>query len=134
MRWSAVMVVGLAGGCDDYIFGDQRVAADEPMLEGLDGVLNLVDTQCLGCHSAGQELGGLDLETDFEAATVDVLGQYNVLIVDPGNPEGSMFYLKITNDQDGQGSDMPPGQGGLGPAATDLVYNWIVSLDPMTAE
>ncbi|MEN0067959.1 MAG: c-type cytochrome domain-containing protein [Myxococcota bacterium] len=129
MRASFVILVALAG-CDDHIFGEQVVdPATMPQATGLEGVEQMVQTQCLGCHSKGQALGDLNLETDLVAATVDVIGSYNLPIVLPGDPENSMFYRKITNTQDGQGSDMPPGSGGLAAGVTDIVYDWIVSLE-----
>lgn len=129
MRWWIVFAVG-AMGCDDYIFGEQVVdRRDVPQSEGLAGVQEIVAAQCLGCHSASQALGDLDLETDIPAATIEVIGSFNLPIVLPGDPESSTLYRKITNTQDGQGSDMPPGSGGLAPALTDIVYDWIVSLE-----
>lgn len=125
-----IVFVGLLVGCDDYIFGEQVVdEATVPQVEGIEGVREIVDLNCLGCHSAEQALGGLDLETDIELDTIDVVGQYSVPIVLPGDPENSMFYLKITNAQDGRGADMPPGSGGLSTALADIVYDWIVSLE-----
>jgi hypothetical protein len=44
--------------------------------------------------------------------------------VDPGSPDTSVFYLKITNQQ-ATGTDMPPGTGGLPTEASDLVKRWI---------
>jgi len=124
-----LITVGVLFGCDDYVFGEEFVAADDvPMAEGLAGVEEIVQGQCLGCHSAESALGGLDLETDLVANTVDVVGSYNLPIVLPGDPENSMLYRKITNTQDGQGADMPPGSGGLSMALSDIVYDWIVSL------
>ncbi len=133
MHLPFVFTVGLLAGCDDYVFGEQVVDAGTlPQAEGLEGVQEIVDLNCNGCHSAEQALGGLDLETDLVANTVEVIGSYNLPIVLPGDPENSMLYRKITNTQDGQGSDMPPGSGGLSTALADIVYDWIVSLEAPT--
>lgn len=116
----------LVAGCDDNLWGVGEVLVEPPSQEGYAGVIEISQDACLGCHSAGSALGGLDLETNFAAATVGVLGQYGLLIVEPGNPDGSLLYLKMTNTQPGGvGTDMPPGSGGLDPALTDVVKAWI---------
>lgn len=128
MRWIG-LVCGILSllACDDRIYGDVVAGGSTETLEqGLSGVQTIVEGQCLGCHGASSALGGLDLETDLIAATVGVVGQYQIPLVQPGSPEDSMLYLVITNTQpDGTSGEMPPGSGGLGQAATDIVYDWI---------
>ncbi len=88
----------------------------------------VIEANCLACHSAASALGGLDLETDFVAATVGVEGAYSMLIVAPGDPDGSMLYLKITRAQGASGADMPPGSGGLPSEDVDPIRAWIDAL------
>jgi hypothetical protein len=120
------LVLGLllvTAGCDDLMFGEQP----EPPLstEGYAGVVEICDTYCLGCHSATAVFGQLDLETDPYAAMVDVQASNGQgLLIEPGSPDTSIFYQKITNTQT-SGTDMPPGSGGLSVEATDIVKRWI---------
>lgn len=128
MRAVLIGSLGVAAGCDDLVFGK----LPEPPLsqEGLAGVEEVADTYCLGCHSATAVLGQLDLETDLYTAVVDVPASSGQgLLVEPGSPETSILYLKITNAQ-ATGTDMPPGSGGLSVQATDIVKNWIADGAP----
>ena len=128
------LIVALLGltACDDYLFG---VATNEPTElpseSGFAGVEQVVDAHCLGCHSPPQPLGGLDLETDLYGATVNVVGQYGLPIVFPNDPESSMFYLKLANQNPpNTGTDMPPGSGGLSPTLAAIVQDWILAGAP----
>ncbi len=136
MRWLALLC-GLLSliACDDRIYGQPGGGLDPATVtSGYDGVLSFVGENCLGgCHGAEVALAGLDLETDLHLATVGVVGQYQIPIVQPGDPENSMFYLKITNTQpEYTGGEMPPGSGGVGEGITEIVYDWI--LDGASAE
>lgn len=126
MRTAALMLAGLGlASCEDYIWGEV-VVDDDVQAEGFAGVRQIVENNCLGCHQTGTALGGLDLEADLYAATVDVVGQYSIPIVLPGDPENSMLYLKIADLQpEYTGTDMPPGSGGLSLALTQIVFQWI---------
>ncbi|MEO0601424.1 MAG: c-type cytochrome domain-containing protein [Myxococcota bacterium] len=129
MRLLIGFAVGWLAGCDDYIFGEQVVLEDEvPAVTGIDGVLEVVDRECLGCHSEAQQLGDLDLETDFQGATVSVIGRYALPIIIPGDPENSVLYQKITATQGDLGGGMPTPEG-LPQPVTDIFFDWIVSLE-----
>jgi uncharacterized membrane protein len=120
-RWLVLLLC--VAGCDDLVFGPQ--AAPPLSQEGIEGVREIADGQCMGCHSAQAAFGQLDLQTDLYGALVgapDSTGQG--ILVDPGSPDTSVFYLKITNQQ-ATGTDMPPGTGGLPTEASDLVKRWI---------
>lgn len=110
--------------CDDIVFGPEDVVISST---GYPAVQEIVDAEgCLGCHNAASSLGDLDLETDLHATTVDVTGAYGLPIVAPGDPAGSMLYLKITNTQGAsEGTDMPPGSGGLDADVIQIVEDWI---------
>ena len=124
MRWSACLLCFMAG-CDDYIFGE-IVVDDQISEEGFGGVQQVVDQNCLGCHSAETALGELDLQSDLYGATVGVVGGYSIPIVLPRDPDNSMLYLKVVNMQPPYtGSDMPPGSGGLTHALAEVVRRWI---------
>ena len=118
----------LLAGCDDNVWGQSGVEQTEPpSATGYAGVQEVSAGHCEGCHNASGMQGGLDLSTDLHQATVGVIGQYGLPIVSAGDPDNSMFYLKMTNTHpDNTGTDMPPGSGGLSPALTDVVYQWIL--------
>jgi len=116
-------------GCDDTLFvgADPGPATDA---QGFEGVQAIVASNCLTCHSADSALGDLDLETDLYAATVGVTGAYGVTIVEPGDLDNSMLYLKTTNQQGSDGSEMPVGTGGLSQPENDIIANWILDGAP----
>ncbi len=120
----ALAVLPLAG-CDDTIFEGGEAEPVEGV-EGFEGVQAIVSTHCLGCHSNASALGDLDLESDLYNAIVGVNGNYGLPIVDPGNLDSSMFYVKTTNQQGPDGSDMPPGTGGLSAPENEIIANWIL--------
>ena len=127
----ALSVLTLAvAGCDDTIFegGEGGEIPDDAV--GFEGVQAVVDTHCLGCHSAGSALGDLDLETDLHGAIVGVNGAYGLPIIDPGSLETSMFYLKTANQQGADGTDMPPGTGGLSAPENEIIAGWILDDAP----
>lgn len=123
----------VAAGCDDTIWSESAELAEPPSQDGFAGVQEISRDRCEGCHNpAGMEgAGGLDLSTDLHAATVGVLGLYGLPLVTPGDPENSMFYLKMTDAQpENTGTDMPPGSGGLPTALSDVVEDWILDGAP----
>ncbi|MBX2797750.1 MAG: hypothetical protein KTR31_08785 [Myxococcales bacterium] len=133
-RWTHVAMICAMTltGCDDYLFGELEDGPDDvPAQTGYAGVVEIAQSQCLGCHSAATMQGGLDLETDLHAATVGVTGQYILPIVLEGQPRESMLYMKITDSHpDNTGTDMPPGSGGISDAAADVVFDWILDGAP----
>jgi len=129
---TAIAALVLLVGCDDILFNaGEEVVTDA---EGFAGVQAIVDTKCLGCHSAAGAPGAydLDLETDLHGAIVGVTGGYGVVLVEPGDPGASMFFQKVTNTQDaGNGSDMPIGSGGLPAEEAQIVEEWILDGAPL---
>lgn len=97
--------------CDDTVFPPHGEAVEG---EGFDAVLEVVDGNCLGCHSAAAAQGGLDLETDFCGTVLD-----GRLVVE-GDSAGSVFYQRIIGDP----SYMPP-SGEMDQSNLDIVANWI---------
>lgn len=128
MRY-VVLTVALLAGCDDTVFTGGE---GEPItgVEGFEGVSAIVQRDCLGCHSSASALGGLDMETDLHSAIVGVDGDYGMPIVDPGAPENSSLFLKVTANQAIGGTDMPPGTGGLDASENDLIQTWILDGAP----
>jgi mono/diheme cytochrome c family protein len=124
------MLLVLLTGCDDNIFGPQGGGDCDatPSQDGLAGVEEIVQGNCLTCHGADVAVNsgnGLDLETDLVGATVGVQSSYGVPLVTPGDAENSLLYQKITGtNADGTGGQMPPGVLLCG-GATDVVKAWI---------
>ncbi|RME25615.1 MAG: hypothetical protein D6798_08530 [Deltaproteobacteria bacterium] len=90
------------------------------------GVLSIINSQCLSCHSAGARLGDLDLETDPHGTLVSGASSYpgRTLVV-PGNSAESFLVIKLEGTQAaGEGDSMPPGSP-LSSADIDVVRTWI---------
>ncbi len=98
-------------GCDDTTFPAHSTSVSG---EGYDAVLQVVEGNCLGCHSAASQLGGLDLETDFCGEVLD--GR----IVVEGDSAGSVLYQRITSE-----SAPMPQAGLMDQGNIDIVGNWI---------
>jgi predicted CxxxxCH...CXXCH cytochrome family protein len=82
--------------------------------------------ECVVCHDAENALGGLDLQTDAIAATVNVTSAaYGVVLVTPGDPAGSLLWRKVAGTQAGDEGDPMPPNGAL-PAVADTVRQWIL--------
>jgi mono/diheme cytochrome c family protein len=83
----------------------------------------ILDSTCVGCHGVGGN-AGLDLRSGVSRGNlVNVPSTESDLdLVEPGSPEQSWLYLKLTGQQT-VGTEMPPG-GSIG-AGVDLVRTWI---------
>ena len=122
-RWAICGLLVFAA-CDDNIFGEPPFV---PLTtEGWDGVQEVFDDYCLDCHGATAAFGQLDLETDPYGALVSVPSSNGSMsLVEPGDPDNSLLYLKLIDMQPpGSGSKMPPASV-LAGEATDIVKNWI---------
>lgn len=87
---------------------------DEAQSDDIDAVLDVMDGNCLGCHSGDGASAGLDLGTDFCGAVLD--GR----IVVEGDSAGSVLYQRITDEA----LPMPP-TGLMDQANIDIVRDWI---------
>ena len=126
-RFTGALLALCLLSCDDFLFGEATGEGTEvPDTADYAGVLEVLESNCFGCHGAAGTLGGLDLETDMYGATVGVVGQYGLPIVLAGDPDNSMLYLKAANlHPPNTGTDMPPGSGGLPDALSDVILLWI---------
>lgn len=122
MMWLMLLLA-----CDDALFEGHSGAGGvgTTAAEGWCGVQQVLAT-CTACHSAGGALGGLDLETDPHTALVDVTSAaYGVVLVAPGDPDGSLLVRKLEGTQGAsEGGEMPPG-GGIDAASVALVRQWV---------
>jgi mono/diheme cytochrome c family protein len=101
-------------------------ASDEVSYER--DVLPILTAQCVMCHLPGAALGELSLYPDARAALVGVASaQSSLKLVEPGAPERSYLYLKMTGTQSkagGSGEPMPP-TGLLDAGTIELIRRWI---------
>jgi hypothetical protein len=124
----AVCVVLVLAGCSDL--GDK--VADGPLAPPPDTVFFATDIQpifdlnCVGCHGLGG-FAGLDLRAGFSLASlVGVTATESAMPrIDPGSPQTSWLYLKLTGAQT-VGDPMPRGGFPLPAADVALVEQWIV--------
>jgi hypothetical protein len=86
------------------------------------------------CHIAGAAQGGLDLYTNLWAAVVNVKSTQSALkLVEPGDPEKSYLFLKLTSAYltvGGSGGPMPLPPGQLDAGQMELIRAWIAQGAP----
>jgi hypothetical protein len=117
------------GTADDGA-ADDGAADDGAAVVGCDEFPALMEAKCgsVGCHADIQTAAGVDLVSDdLEGRLPEREGQcdVNLPLVVPGNPEGSMLYVKLTAPT--CGAKMPVG-GTLSQDEIDCVANWIKGL------
>lgn len=95
--------------------------------QGWCGVLQVINSQCTGCHDSESPGGELDLVTDPYAALVDQpSAQFDGLtLVVPGDAASSFLMAKVEGTQGGdQGGAMPPSDG-LDADGVATIREWI---------
>jgi len=89
----------------------------------------ILTKHCVVCHVQGAAQGDLALYPDAWGAVVEVKSRQSpLLLVEPGRPEASYFYLKLTGEHlaaQGTGEQMPSPQSPLAPAGIDIIRQWI---------
>jgi mono/diheme cytochrome c family protein len=94
-----------------------------------DQVAPIVTKHCVVCHLPGGAQGELALYPDPWDATVNVESrQSTLLLVEPGKPETSYLYLKLTGEHlaaGGTGETMPSPQMPLAQHDIDTIRAWI---------
>jgi len=92
-------------------------------------VVPILNQRCVMCHIAGAAQGGLDLYTKPRDAIVNVKSTESALnLVEPGDPEKSYLYFKLTGEQltvGGSGAQMPFQAGQLDAPQLQLIRAWI---------
>lgn len=92
---------------------------------GFCAVRTIFNGDCVSCHSASNPRGGLDLQTDPQAALVGVASPtWGTVLVVAGDAASSLLYQKVTGTQGTAGDSMPPGST-LGSADAETVRAWI---------
>lgn len=89
----------------------------------------ILTKHCVVCHLPGGAQGDHSLYPDAWKNTVNVPSvQSPLLLVEPGKPDASYFFLKLTGKHlaaGGSGEIMPFPHGPLDPAEIDAVRGWI---------
>lgn len=94
-----------------------------------------VNNTCLDCHSGANPSGRLSLDDAAisETALVSVVANCstnNTNLVEPGDPQNSVLYLKLANQNPGCGGVMPPGGNLISAADLNTIFDWIVAIGP----
>jgi mono/diheme cytochrome c family protein len=89
----------------------------------------ILTQHCVMCHLPGAAQGEHSLYPDAWASMVNVpSAQSKLLLVEPGKPEASYSYLKLTGEHlaaGGSGEIMPFPNGPLAPEETERFRLWI---------
>ena len=92
-------------------------------------VLPILNQYCVMCHLPGAEQADLRLYPDAWSELVGTPSTQSELSrVEPGSPEKSYLYLKLTDKHEaagGSGLQMPFQQGSLDPVLIDAIRLWI---------
>ena len=124
MRASITLLL-FAAGCPGSLKDPSRFTAACP-----DVPTAILGARCAtaGCHTAGDRAGGLDLVSPgLTQRLVGVTAHGGPgLLVDPGNPDGSILVRKLTPTPP-FGAQDPPGAP-LDPQSLDCVRKWVRTL------
>jgi hypothetical protein len=132
---------GSPSGARDAAAGNARTEAQalaptlpcEPNLPSIQANIFAIACSFEYCHGASAAAGLWLLDPDPErelvqAASVDCPG---FVLVEPGSPENSLLYQKVTSDHPPCRTErMPYGKGRLPDAAIDCMRGWIEGLSP----
>lgn len=93
---------------------ETSACAVKPTLESLEKEYFAGSCAFSSCHSAAKHAGELVLEPGLSYANLIGIpalhpGAVNFVRVDPGKPDDSFLYIKVTQPQAGQGKLMPVG-------------------------
>ena len=96
-----------------------------------------VNNGCLNCHTGGAPSGGLSLDdaTISETALIDIVANCSInnsTLVEPGNPQVSVLYIKLASQNPNCGGVMPPGGPLISGGDLNIIFDWIVSIGPAT--
>ncbi len=123
-----------------------------PQKPSVQALTELFAAKCTDCHNPNGPAnrgpsGGLDLETDFYSALINVeahqdsAGKIGMKRVVPGKPEESLLYLKVSakTEEFVYGKAMPAAPLGkswtaLSAAEIDLVRSWIAAGAPKSGD
>lgn len=84
-------------------------------------VLPILQASCLGCHGGPNEDGEIVIELGYDMTTYEGLmaGSDYGPVIEPGDPDGSLFLEMIVN------GDMPEEGDPLPPEQIEIIRTWI---------
>jgi len=100
-----------------------------------DEVQAIFDVNCRSCHNAGNQSGTLSLE-DAQTSEDELVNMVancsnnNELLVEPGEPDNSILYLKLQPNPNCGGVMPQPPAALLSAADLNIIFDWIVSIGP----
>jgi len=113
-----------------YLFIQNSAIAAVP-----DEVQAIFDANCRSCHNDGNQSGTLSLE-DAQTSEDELVNMVancsnnNELLVDPGEPNNSILYLKLQPNPNCGGVMPQPPAALLSAADLNVIFDWIVSIGP----
>lgn len=117
--WVLLPVLGCGGGARDP-------APEAPVVTheaSWDGVAELIEDRCVGCHVVGGEANDLPFP---DAIALDLVGGIGPIVV-PGDPDGSVLWRVLSGNLAGDDfAVMPWGTGPLPVAEVEHVQAWIL--------
>ena len=120
----------LLAGADGSLWHNRFRPASPDLTSLSNQVQQIFDSHCIQCHDAGDPQKGQDLEQDSAySSTVQTpsMELSSMRRVEPGSPDRSYLYHKITGTQaavGGSGDPMPKG-GRLSDAEIQTIRDWI---------
>ena len=90
-------------------------------------VQSIFAQHCLSCHGTASQLGDLDLQADPHGALVGVTSAATgAVLVQPGDPDGSLLVRKMNNTQAANEGGVMPLSGVLDPKSRAEVQQWVL--------
>lgn len=128
---AAVLLIG--AGCADQIVESAPTVFDTPdttpgppaTFSGIQAAVFTPTCAASGCHD-GTSRPNLSPAVAYNAI-VDRQSSGSLDYIEPGDPDASYLYLKITGDSRIIGDRMPKDQAPLSPATIDSIRAWIAA-------
>lgn len=123
IRLVALIALPMLAACGDKETDDS--AHEHPAFAEIQAIF---DADCAGCHVGGATSGGLSLDDGYSKIVGVESSVAGVNYIEPGDPDNSYLYLKLTGGQasvGGGGDNMPQG-GSLAAEDLELIEHWII--------
>jgi mono/diheme cytochrome c family protein len=112
--------------------GDDEPDQGDGPLTFIADIQPLLNDRCVSCHSPGglAQMQGIPWDYGGETAFEDLINQPSsmdseFILVVPGDPDSSLFFLKVNSDSPPVGAMMPFGGPPLADGEVELIRLWI---------